>query len=97
MLPSPRASRDDVVRDTLLSTSTRLQVLWEEAALAGRESPEISLERCRWDSAAHRLIDAMEAVERLAKTMEPSLGRRDWRARCNGGGQLSHERPSRAT
>jgi hypothetical protein len=85
MLPTPRTPADDVVRVALLSTSTRLQVLWEEAALERRASPAVSLERQRWDSAAQRLVDAMEAVERLAETMEPSLGRRDWRSRCNKG------------
>jgi hypothetical protein len=83
MLPTPRTSADDVVRVTLLSTSTRLQALWEEAALERRASPAVSLERQRWETAAQRLVDAMEAVERLAETMEPSLGRRDWRSRCN--------------
>lgn len=96
MLPSPRVSQDDVVRATLVTTSTRLQVLWEEATLEGRASPEVSLERRRWDSAAQRLIDAMEEMERLAQTMDPSVGRRDWRARCNGGGHSPQARPSPA-
>jgi hypothetical protein len=98
MLPTPRAPADDIVRETLLSTSTRLELLWEEAALEGRASPAISVERRRWDSAAQRLVDAMEAVERLAETIEPSLGRRDWRSLCNRGttrpsGQIRFHQP----
>jgi hypothetical protein len=93
MLPSPRTSPDDAVRDMLVSTSTRLQVLWEEAASAERASPEISLQRRRWNSAAQRLVDAMEALEGLARTMEPTLGRRDWRARTEGAGARLQLRP----
>jgi hypothetical protein len=83
MLPTPRAPMDDVVRDVLRSTTTRLQVLWEEATSGGRSSPDVSLDRRRWDTAAQRLIDAMEAVELYAGTVDPSLGRRDWRSRCS--------------
>lgn len=84
MLPIPRVPMDDVVRDALCSTTTRLHGLWEEATVAGRSSPEVGPERHRWDSAAQRLVDAMEAVERFAGTVEPTIGRRDWRSRCNG-------------
>jgi hypothetical protein len=96
MLPSPRGSQDELVRDTLLSTSSRLQVLWEEAAHEGLASSASGDERRCWDTAAQRLVDAMQEVERLARTLEPSLGRRDWRARCNGvGATLSARRRAR--
>jgi hypothetical protein len=85
MLPSPRFPMDDDARDALCSTTARLQSLWEEATVAGRSSPAVSLERRRWDTAAERLVDAMEAVERFAGVVEPSVGRRDWRSRCSLG------------
>ncbi|MGZ4597555.1 MAG: hypothetical protein ACXV3V_11580 [Actinomycetes bacterium] len=87
VVPSPRVPLEDAVHDTLRSTSTRLEALWEEAAALGRKSPEVSVERLRWAAAAQRIVDAMDEMERFARTMDPSLGRRDWRSRCNGGGQ----------
>jgi hypothetical protein len=86
VVPAPRAPLDDAVRDTLRSTSTRLEALWEEAAMLRMNTPEVSAERPRCDAAAQRIIDAMEAMERFAGTMDPSLGRRDWRSRGNRGG-----------
>lgn len=86
MLPSPRTSQDDLVRDILVSSSSRLQVLWEEATVEERASPEVSLQRRSWNSAAQSLIHAMEALEGFAATMDPTLGRRDWRARTDGAG-----------
>lgn len=81
IVPRPR---DPLVRETLVSTSSRLHSLWEEAATRVRGCPPVSAERSSWDAAAHGLLDAMQAVERLAGSMDPGLGRRDWRARCDG-------------
>jgi hypothetical protein len=79
--------RDAVVHQALVSTSHRLQELWEEALLHSQLSPPVSAQREQWESAAERLVDAMEAVERFAGTVDPLLGRRDWRTRCQGASQ----------
>jgi hypothetical protein len=73
-----------MMRDALLATTQRLQKLWEEAAFHSLLCAPVSPERQRWDSAVERLIDAMEAVEHFAGTVDPLLGRRDWRTRCQG-------------
>jgi hypothetical protein len=87
VVPSQRnygRGRDAAVRATIVSASSRLQGLWQEAATQRSTSPPVSLERRRWDNAAERLLDAMVALESYVATIDPMLGRRDWRSRCDG-------------
>ncbi|MGH8894187.1 MAG: hypothetical protein ACRDWY_12935 [Actinomycetes bacterium] len=74
-------STAESVRLALLSLSSRLESLWREAWESARETPPQTVGRVRWAVAAHRLEEAIGELERYARRMDPTLGRRDWGSR----------------
>ena len=75
-----RTSNDDV-RLSLLTLSARLESEWRAASERLLNSLPDSAERTRWDTAVARLTDALASLERYARDLDTTLGRRDWAAR----------------
>jgi hypothetical protein len=71
----------DAVRVSLLALSARLEAEWRAALDRLLDSPPESHERDMWAIATNRLTEALDRLERYARGLDASLGRRDWAAR----------------
>lgn len=79
---SPATGAD--TRQAVLGLAGRLEPLWREALTRTAAASEPTPESQRWDAAADSLEHAMTALERFSASVDPSLGRRDWRSRRLG-------------
>jgi len=86
------------VRLCLVALSARLESQWRAATDRLLDSPPGSAEHSQWAAAISRLTDALTSLEGYARSLDASVGRRDWavrRPRLYGvpGAPLGSDRP----